>query len=167
MKQTRLLKILVAGAMCAVAIDVALAGFPVGAPGVGAGKWVNPSQTLPQQLPQAMQQQQTTGTRAKAATMSTTTGTIATYDPGSDHFMFRPSPKAAPVPYYQTKDTVIVDLQGRTVNQSEIRPGIGATMYYTPSGDRMIVRKIVLGQPTTGYEKKATRTKKKKLPASS
>src|SRR6266403_692577 len=77
-------------------------------------------------------------------------GTIATYDPGSDHFMFRPLPKAAPVRYYQTKDTVIVDLQGRTANQSEIRPGIGATMYYTPSGDRMIVRKIVLGQPTTG-----------------
>jgi len=76
--------------------------------------------------------------------------------------MFRPSPNAAPVRYYHTKGTVIVDPQGRTVDQSEIRPGVGATLYYTTEGDRMTVHKIVVGQPTAAYEKKETKTTKEK-----
>lgn len=153
MKQTRLLKILAAAAICVAALGTAVAQ---------RGTQQVPQQGSSfQQLPQRQQQQQTTSSTKGTAAMATTTGTIATYDPGSDHFMFRPSPKAAPVRYYQTKDTVIVDAQGRTVDQSELRPGVGATMYYTTSGDRMIVRKIALGESTAVSGKKGTRTIKK------
>lgn len=153
MKQTRLLKILAAAAICVAALGTAVAQ---------RGTQQVPQQGSSfQQLPQRQQQQQTTSSTKGTAAMATTTGTIATYDPGSDHFMFRPSPKAAPVRYYQTKDTVIIDAQGRTVDQSELRPGVGATMYYTTSGDRMIVRKIALGESTAVSGKKGTRTIKK------
>ena len=153
MKQTRLLKILAAAAICVAALGTAVAQR-----GMQQVPQQGPSF---QQLPQQQQQQQTTSSTKGTAAMATTTGTIATYDPGSDHFMFRPSPKAAPVRYYQTKDTVIVDAQGRTVDQSELRPGVGATMYYTTSGNRMIVRKIALGESTAVSGKKGTRAIKK------
>jgi len=160
MKQTRLLKTLLAGGLCAAALGTAVAQRGMQqAPQQGPS--IQQQGSSFQQIPQQPQQEQTTSSKTGTATMATTTGTIATYDPGSDHFTFRASSNAAPVRYYQTKDTVIVDAQGRTVDQSEIRPGVAATMYYTKSGDRMIVRKIALGQqPTTSSEKKATRTKK-------
>jgi hypothetical protein len=160
MKQTSLLKTLVAGALCAAALGTALAQRGMQqVPQQGPS--VQQQSSSFQQIPQRQQQEQTTSSKTGTTTMVTTTGTFTTYDSGSDHFMFRPSPNAAPVRYYQSKDTVIVDAQGRTVDQSEIRPGVGATMYYTKSGDRMIVHKIVLGQPTSAAAKKAARTTKK------
>jgi len=155
MKQTRLLKTLVAGLLCAAALGTALAQR-----GMQQVPQQQPSSF--QQLPQQQQQQQTTSSTTSTAAMATTSGTIAQYTSGSDHFMFRPSPNAAPVRYYQTKETVIVDTEGRTIDQSELRPGVGATMYYTKSGDRMIVHKIVVGQPTSASEKKTTKPTKKK-----
>ena len=150
MKQTRLAKIFATGVACAAALGTAL-----------AQQQLQPHQQLQQQ-----QQQQQTSTTANAATGTATTatakGTFAAYTPGSTNFMFRPSPNAAPVRYYHTKGTVIVDPQGRTVDQSEIRPGVGATLYYTTEGDRMTVHKIVVGQPTAAYEKKETKTTKEK-----
>ena len=160
MKQTRLLKILAAAGICVAALGTAVAQRGIQqVPQQGPSLQQQGSSF--QQVPQQQQQQQTTSSTKGTAAMATTTGTIATYDPGSDHFMFRPSPKAAPVRYYQTKDTVIVDAQGRTVDQSELRPGVGATMYYTTSGDRMIVRKIALGESTAVSGKKGTKTIKK------
>ena len=149
MKQTRLLKMLVAGALCAAAFDTSLAQLKDG------------TQLMSPREPPQTQTATTKPAIAKTA-MATTTGIFATYTLGSDHFMFRLSPKAAPVRYYQTKDTVIVDSQGRVVDQSEIRPGVGANMYYTTSGDRMVVRKIILGQATGAPAKKATKTTTKK-----
>src|SRR5205823_5638916 len=61
-------------------------------------------------------------------------------------FTFRPSPNATAVRYYQTKNTAIVDAEGHAVDQSAVRPGVGATIYYTTSGDRMIVQKIVVNE---------------------
>jgi hypothetical protein len=163
MRQTRLLKTLLAGALCTAALATALAQRGMQQVPQQVPSFQQPQQGSSfQQIPQRQQQEQTTSSSTGTATMTTTTGTIVTYDPGSDHFMFRPSPKAAPVGYYQTKDTVIVDAQGRTMDQSELRPGVGATMYYTKSGDRMIVRKIVVGHPTGAPANKATRTTKKK-----
>jgi hypothetical protein len=153
MKQTRLVKILAAGVTCA-GLSVALAQ--------------QPQQPAQQQLPQQQQQQQqttstTTNPATGTATMATATGTFATYAPGSTNFMFRPSPNAAPVRYYQTRNMAIVDAEGHAVDQSTLRPGVGATIYYITSGDRMIVQKIVVSE-STGTEKKGAKTATKPRP---
>ena len=132
MKQTRLVKILAGGAACAAALGIALA-----------------QETTTTTDP-------VTGTTTSATT--TTTGTIAAYTPDSDYFTFRTSPDVAPVRYYYTNDTTILDPEGHTVAWSAIRPDMPATVYYTNVGDRVVVRKVVLSQPATIYEKKETTT---------
>ena len=136
MKQTRLLKILAAGAGCALALGVALAQEST----------TTTSTTNP-----------VTGTTTTEATTTTSTGTIAAYTPGSDYITFRTTTDAAPVKYYYTKSTTILDPEGRTVEWSAIRPDLPATVYYVKEGDRVIVRKIVLTRPAA-IEKKETTT---------
>jgi len=134
MKQTRLVKMLAAGAAFAVALGMAFA------------------------------QETTTTTTTNPVTGATTestvtsTGTIATYTPSSDYIMFRSTTDTAPVRYYYTKSTTILDPEGRTVTWSAVRPDLPATFYYVKEGDRMIVRKIVLTQPAATYEKKESTT---------
>src|SRR5713226_4877779 len=134
MKQTRLVKMLAAGAAFAVALGMAFA------------------------------QETTTTTTTNPVTGATTestvtsTGTIAAYTPSSDYIMFRSTTDTAPVRYYYTKSTTILDPEGRTVTWSAIRPDLPATFYYVKEGDRMIVSKIVLTQPAATYEKKETTT---------
>jgi hypothetical protein len=133
MKQTRLVKILTTGALCAAVLGIALA-------------------------------QETTTTTVDPVTGTTTTattstaGTITAYTPDSDYIMFRTAPDAAPVRYYYTRDTTIVDPEGHIVTWSAIRPDVPATVYYTNVGDRVVVRKIVLAQPTRIYKKEETTT---------
>ena len=130
MKQTRLVKMLAAGAAFAVALGMAFA------------------------------QETTTTTTTNPATGATTestttsTGTITTYTPSSDYITFRSTTDTAPVRYYYNKSTTILDPEGRTVTWSAIRPDLPATFYYVKEGDRMIVRKIVLTKPAATYEKK-------------
>jgi hypothetical protein len=69
-----------------------------------------------------------------------------------------PGPAAPPVRYYYTKETTIVDPQGRAVTWSAIRPDTPATVYYSTVGDRVVVRKIVLSQPVTIYKQEETTT---------
>ncbi len=134
MKETRLVKMLVAGAACAAALSLALA------------------------------QETTTSTTTNAATGTTTSstttsaGTITAYTPDSDYISFRTTTDAAPVKYYYSKDTTILDPEGNTVTWSAVRPDLPATVYYVREGDRMIVRKIVLTKPAAVYEKKETTT---------
>jgi len=134
MKQTRLVKMLAAGAAFAVALGMAFA------------------------------QETTTTTTTNPATGATTestttsTGTITTYTPGSDYVTFRSTTDTAPVRYYYNKSTTILDPEGRTVTWSAIRPDLPATFYYVKEGDRMIVRKIVLTKPAATYEKKESTT---------
>src|SRR5207237_6588462 len=99
-----------------------------------------------------------TDTAPTESATATTTGTTAAYTPDSDYIMFRTSTAAAPVRYYYTKDTTILDPEGHTVAWSAIRPDMPATVYYTNVGDRVVVRKVVLSQPATVYEKKETTT---------
>ena len=80
-------------------------------------------------------------------TTTSTAGNIVTYTPDSDYFMFRTGSAAAPVRYYYTKDTTVVDPAGRTVTWSAVRPDMPATVYYSTVGDRVVVRKVVLAQP--------------------
>jgi hypothetical protein len=98
-----------------------------------------------------------TGTTTTESSTTSSAGTITTYTPGTDYITFRTSTDAAPVRYYYTKDTTILDPEGHVVTWSAVRPDLPATVYYMREGDRMLVRKIVLSQPTV-IEKKETTT---------
>jgi hypothetical protein len=137
MKQTRLLKILAAGAIYTAAVGLALA-----------------------------QETTTTTTTTDPVTGTTTTqqattsaaGTIVTYTPESDYITFRTAPDVAPVRYYYTKETSVVDPEGRVVSWSAVRPDMPATVYYTTVGDRVVVRKVVLSQSAPIYKHEETTT---------
>jgi hypothetical protein len=81
-----------------------------------------------------------------------------TYTPDSDYFMFRSTPEAAPVRYYYSKDTTILDPDGRVVTWSAVRPDMPATVYYSTVGDRVVVRKVVLAQPAAVIKREETTT---------
>ena len=99
-----------------------------------------------------------TGTAVTEASTVDATGTIVTYTPGTDYFTFRTGGMTgAPVRYYYSKDTVLMDPEGRTVTWAAVRPDMPATVYYVREGDRMIVRKVVLTKPAV-IEKKETTT---------
>src|SRR6185369_7704278 len=125
MKQIRLTKILAAGLACAVSLGVTLA---------------QTSTTTTTTDP-------VTGTTTTQQTTTSSAGNIVTYTPDSDYFMFRTTSAAAPVRYYYTKDTTVLDPSGRVVSLSAIRPDMPATVYYSTVGDRVVVRKVVLTQP--------------------
>src|SRR5207247_11433915 len=91
------------------------------------------------------------------ASTASTTGRVRTHTPTTDYITFRTSRDAAPVRYYHSKDTTILDPEGHTVTSSAVRPDLPATVYYTRDGERMVVRKIVLSKPTV-TEKETTTT---------
>src|SRR5205807_9728211 len=64
------------------------------------------------------------GTAVTETSATTSTGTISTYTPGTDYITFRTSTDAAPVRYYYSKDTTILDPEGRTVTWSAVRPDL-------------------------------------------
>ena len=137
MKETRLVKMLVAGTACAAALSLALA---------------QESSTTTT----------TTGTTGVSTTTSTSTldgtGTITTYTPGSDYIALRTEASAEPVKYYYTKNTTIVDPEGKTVEWSMLRPDMPVRYTYVRAGDRMVISKITLTKPVSYYEKKTTTT---------
>ena len=135
MKQTRLLKIL--AAVFAVGLGTALAQQST----------TTTTSTNP-----------VTGTTTTEASTTTSAGTITTYTPGSDYITFRTTTDVAPVRYYYTKDTTILDPEGHVVTWSAVRPDLPATVYYVRDGERMIVRKIVLTQPSVIKKKDTTTT---------
>jgi len=101
----------------------------------------------------------TTDAGATTAAMTTRTGSFVTYTPGDEYFTFRTAPAAEPVRYYYTKETTFVDPTGQTVEVSNIRPDLPATVYYVNEGNRMIVRKVVISKPASAIiEKKETTT---------
>ena len=138
MKHTRMVKLLAAGAAGAVALSTAF----------------------------AQESSTTTTTTAGAAgvsesTTSTSTlsgsGTITAYTPGSDYITFRTETSTAPVKYYYTKKTVLVDPNGRTVEWTALKPDMPATYTYVKEGDRMVVTKVTLAKPVV-VEKETTTT---------
>jgi hypothetical protein len=137
MKQTRLVKMLAAGAACAVALGTALAQE-------------NTTTTT------------TAGSTGVSASTSTSTldgtGTITTYTPGSDYISFRTEASTTPVKYYYTKSTTILDPEGKTVEWSMLRPDMPVRYTYVKEGDRMVISKITLTKPLSSYEKKESTT---------
>ena len=91
-------------------------------------------------------------------TTTSAAGTIVTYAPDSDYIAFRTAPDVPPVRYYYTKETRVVDPEGRVVSWSAIRPDMPATVYYTTIGDRVVVRKVVLAQPVVVKHEETTTT---------
>ena len=138
MKQTRLMKILAAGAAGAVALSTAFA---------------QESSTTTTTTAGATGVSQTTSTSTLNGT-----GTISTYTPGSDYIQFRSETSTAPVKYYYTKKTVLVDPDNRTVEWSALRPDMPVTYTYVKEGDRMVVTKVTLTKPVSVIEKETTTT---------
>ena len=136
MKQTRLQKILAAALIYAAAVGVAFAQTTT-----------TTTTTDP-----------ATGTTTTQQTTTSSAGNIVTYTPDSDYFTFRTTPEAAPVRYYYTKDTSVVDPDGRVVSLSAVRPDMPATVYYTTIGDRVVVRKVVLAKPVVVKHEETTTT---------
>ena len=136
MKQTRLAKILAAGVVCAAALGTALA----------------------QQTTTTTTIDPVTGTTTTQQTNTSAAGTIVTYTPDSDYITFRTAPDVPPVRYYYTKETSVVDPEGRVVSWSAIRPDLPATVYYTTVGDRVVVRKVVLARPVVVKQEETTTT---------
>ena len=137
MKQTRLTKILATGALCAATLGIVLA----------QDRTITTTTTDP-----------VTGTSTTQQTTTSAAGTIVTYAPDSDYITFRTAPDVAPVRYYYTKETSVVDPEGRVVSWSAVRPDVPATVYYTTVGDRVVVRKVVLRQPPTVIKHEETTT---------
>ena len=137
MKQTRLVKILTVAVACLATLGLARA------------QQTTTTTTTADPV---------TGTTTTQATTTNSAGTIVTYTPDSDYFMFRTAPNVAPTRYYYTRDTAIVDPEGRTVSWSAIRPDMPATIYYTTVGDRVLVRKVVLSQPPRVIKHEETTT---------
>ena len=141
MKRNRLITLLAAGAVSAIALTSAFA---------------QTSSTTTTTTNPAV-------TTSSSSTTSTSTldgtGTITTYAPGSDYISLRTTTSAEPVRYYYSpKETVLVDSEGATVDWKYLRSDMPVKYTYVKEGDRMIVRKITLEKPVTYYEKTTTTT---------
>jgi hypothetical protein len=140
MKQNRLITLLAAGAVSAIALTSAFA---------------QTSSTTTTTTNPAV-------TSSSSTTTSTSTvdgsGTITTYTPGSDYISFRTETSTAPVKYYYTKSTTVVDSEGKTVEWSMLKPDMPVKYTYVKDGDRMVVSKITLQKPISTYEKTTTTT---------
>src|SRR5205085_9946133 len=104
----------------------------------------------------------TTGVTGTTATTSASsldaTGTITTYTPGSDYISFRTTTSEAPVKYYTTKKTVVVDSTGAPVDWALLRSDLPVRYSYVKEGDRMVVSKITVQKPLSEIRETTTTT---------
>ena len=141
MKQNRLITLLAAGAVSAIALTTAFAQTSSST----TTTTTNPAVTS------------SSSTTTSTSTLDGT-GTITTYTPGSDYISFRTETSAEPVKYYYTKSTTIVDPEGKTVEWSMLKPNMPVRYTYVKEGDRMVISKITLTKPVSYYEKETTTT---------
>ena len=143
MKQNRLITLLAAGAVSAIALTTA---FAQTSSTTTTTKSTDPA----------------TAVTSSSSTTSTSTvdgsGMITTYTPGSDYISLRTETSSAPVKYYYTKSTTIVDPEGKTVEWSMLKPDMPVRYTYVKEGDRMVISKITLTKPVSSYEKETTTT---------
>src|ERR1700704_731413 len=144
MKQNRLMTLLAAGAVSAIALSTAFAQ-------------TSSTTTTTTNSPAV-----TTSSSSTTSTTSTSTvdgsGTITTYTPGSDYIAFRTETSTTPVKYYYTKSTTIVDPEGKTAECSMLNPDMPVKYTYVKDGERMVITKIPLTKPLSYYEEKTTTT---------
>jgi hypothetical protein len=139
MKQNRLITLLAAGAVSAIALTTAFAQTS------STTTTTNPAVTT------------SSSTTTSTSTVDGT-GTITTYSPGSDYISFRTETSSEPVKYYYTKSTTIVDPEGKTVEWSMLKPNMPVKYTYVKEGDRLVISKITLTKPVSYYEKETTTT---------
>jgi hypothetical protein len=137
MKQNRLIKLLAAGAVSAIALTTAFAQESSTTTTTAGG---------------------TTSTSAISTNTISGGGTITTYTPGSDYISLRTETSSEPVKYYYTKTTTIVDPEGKTVEWSMLKPDMPVKYTYVKDGDRMVISRITLTKPVSYYEKTTTTT---------
>ena len=143
MKQNRLTTLLAAGAVSAIALTTAFAQTS--------------STTTTKTTDPAAVTSSSSSTTTSTSTIDAS-GTITAYTPGSDFISFRTETSTAPVKYYYTKSTTIVDPEGKTVEWSMLKPDMPVKYTYVKEGDRMVVSKITLKKPVSYYEKTTTTT---------
>ncbi len=85
-------------------------------------------------------------------------GVVTAYTPGQDYITFRGETDAAPVRYYYTKKTTVVDPEGRTVEWSALRPDMPVRYTYVNEDGRMVVSKVTVMRPAPVVEKETTST---------
>jgi len=142
MKQNRLTTLLAAGAVSAIALTTAFAQ-------------TSSTTTTKTTDPAALTSSSSTTTSTSSVDAS---GTITAYTPGSDYISFRTETSSAPVKYYYTKSTTIVDPEGKAVEWSMLKPDMPVKYTYVKEGDRMVISKITLTKPVSHYEKTTTTT---------
>lgn len=159
MKQTRMMKLLAAGAVTAVALSTALAQ----------------STTVKETTTSTTSTTGTTGAEVKATTStaagadvsaSTTTttstldgtGTITAFTPGSDYLTLSTQSSTSPVKYYYTKNTTVVDSTGAPVDWKLLRSDLPVRYTYVKEGDRMVISKITVQKPITEIRETTTTT---------
>jgi hypothetical protein len=140
MKRNRLITLLATGAVSAIALTTAFAQTSA-----TTTTTTNPAVTS------------STSTTASTSSIDGT-GTITAYTPGTDYISFRSETSTAPVKYYYTKNTTIVDPEGKTVEWSMLKPDMPVRYSYVKEGDRMVISKITLTKPVSYYEKETTTT---------
>ncbi len=141
MKQTTFTKILAVGAASVVALSTAFAQTTT--------KETSTSTT------------DATGTSSSTTTSTSTldgSGTITTYAPGTDYLSLRTESSTAPVKYYYSKKTTVVDPTGATVEWSMLKPDMPVKYTYVKEGDRMVISKITVQKPLTEISKETTTT---------
>ena len=119
MKQNTWVKMLAAGAACALAIST------VNGQGAGVSAHVGP-----------------VGVSAGVGAPGVFVGA-----PSSDYFMFR-GETGEPVRYYYTPQTTVVDETGSTLAWNTVNADTPATVYYEKAGDRMVVKRVVVRKKT-------------------
>ena len=141
MKRNRLITLLAAGAVSAIALTTAFA---------------QTSATTTTTTKPAVTTSSSTTTSASTLDGS---GTITTYTPGSEYISVRTTTGTEPVRYYYSpKETTLVDSEGATVDWKYLRSDMPVKYTYVKENDRMIVRKITLAKPVSFYEEKTTTT---------
>lgn len=163
MKQNRLIKLLAAGAVSAVALSTAVAQTTTHetttTTGAGTGAGVTTSTTGGTTGVSATTT--TGGTTGVSATTSTSTldgtGTISAYTPGQDYIMLGAG-SGSPSRYYYTKSTTVVDPTGATVDWSMLRPDLPVKYTYVKEGDRMVISKITVQKPVSEIRETTTTT---------
>ena len=142
MKENRLITLLAAGAVSAIALTTAFAQTSA----TTTTSTTNPAVTS------------SSSTTTSTSTIDGT-GTLTTYTPGTDYLSFRTTTSTEPVKYYYSpKETVLVDSEGATVDWKYLRSDMPVKYTYVKDGDRMVVRKITLQKPVSYYEKETTTT---------
>jgi len=136
MKQNTFTKILAAGAACALAVGTTLAQSSTTTVTTGGSD---------------------VSTTTSASTMDGT-GTITAFTPSSEYITFSSQTSTAPVKYYVSKQTTVVDPTGQTVELSMLRPDMPVRYTYVKEGDRMIITKVTLEKPISYYKKETTTT---------